>query len=50
MTTTLHLVRPGAEVPPGVVAEGDEVVYLEEALDYDQLVARIVAASRVITW
>lgn len=50
MKTTLHLVRPGATLPPGVVAEGDRVVYLEEAPDHDQLVALIVAADRVITW
>ena len=50
MTTTLHLVRAGAALPPGVVAEGDQVVYLEEALDYDHLVALIFAADRVITW
>ena len=50
MTTTLHLVRSGATLPPGVLAEGDRVVYLEEAIDYDQLVALIFAADRVITW
>lgn len=50
MTTTLHLVRAGATLPPGVVAEGDRVVYLEESIDHDQLVALIVAAGRVITW
>ena len=50
MTTTLHLVRAGSALPPGVVAEGDQVVYLEEAIDYDQLVALIFAAGRVITW
>ncbi len=50
MTTTLHLVRPGATLPAGVVAEGDRVVYLEEVVDHDQLVALIALADRVITW
>ena len=59
---TLHLVRD--EVPTGVVAERDWVVYLQTMalasqgeppvpagrIDHDQLVDLIVRADRVVTW
>lgn len=48
MRRTLHLVR--TVLPPGVVAEGDVVVYLSELEDHDRLVELIFAADRVITW
>lgn len=63
MRTTLHLVRPGAAVPP--VAERDWVVYLQPLelaasarpaplpagpLSHDQLLALVFAADLVVTW
>lgn len=49
---TLHLVR--TVLPPGVVAEGDIVVYLCDltsgAIDHDHLVELIFTAARTITW
>lgn len=66
MRTVLHLVRPGAALPP-VVVERDWVVYLQPMalvrggtphtaplppgpLDHDQLVALVFAADLVVTW
>lgn len=47
---TLHLVRnANGALPDGVVAAGDDVVYLEGA-DHDDLLQRIFTADRVITW
>lgn len=52
---TLHIVRRGEPLVP--VADDDVVVYLDEAgprreapITYDDLVALIAAAQRVITW
>jgi hypothetical protein len=55
----LHLIRGTA--PPGVVADNDWVVYMAPlelvrgrepptTVDYDQLVALVFAADRVVTW
>ena len=55
----LHLIRTAA--PPSAIAEGDWVIYMDRLelvrgreaprpIDYDQLVALLFTADRVVTW